>query len=485
MDHTPDFEDPLDAVSRVGLAGWELRDQLARIGGLSDADVLDFAREVEASGRIIDALRVRAAGEIAKRSQRLGDENLAARHGCRNGAELVERLTQAPTAEVWRRVRLDARTSPRESLTGETMPPLLPALAAAVDAGGIGTDAAGLISGMLQSVEHRSDPEVAALAEESLVDLATGSGTGALPATFAELKVHVQTWSMLLDQDGTPPDPERAAARRGITIGPLRDGLHRIHGAGTPELAAQLQRLNDAHGNPAVRFGTEPGLKDPDEPWTGDDVIPDLRTAAQKRHDVLLIALEAAARSEETPSLGGAAPTLLVHVALEDLVSPTGVATIDGIDTPAPAALAHRIACTGAVQKVVFDRAGRIVRLGTKERLFNHHQRRAITARDGGCVIPGCTIPAAWCEVHHVEDHAKGGPTHTDNGVLLCWWHHHTIDTAGWAIRMNRGVPEIKAPPWIDPRGIYRAAPSALTRRRARGRARPALRVGSNDALPV
>ncbi|GAA1730824.1 HNH endonuclease signature motif containing protein [Microbacterium paludicola] len=476
MDEVPYFEDPLDAVSRVGLACWDLRDQLGRISGLSDADAVDFARVVEECGRTLDALRVRAAGEVAKRSLRPGDQNLAAQRGCRNGTELIERVTQTPTGEVLRRVRLDKRTSSRLSLTGESLPPLLPELASAIDEGRIGTQAASQISDMLAGVEHRADPEIAALAEQALVDLATGSETGALPCTFAELKVNVQTWGILLDQDGTPPDPERAAARRGITVGALKDGVHRVDGYATPELIGVLQRLWDAHANPAVRFGPLPGDKGPDEPWTGDEVIADLRTPAQKRHDILQAALDAATRSEQTPTLGGAAPTLLVHVALEDLTAPNGTAAIEGVDVPVPATVAHRIACTGAVQKVVFDRNGRIVRLGTKERLFNHHQRKAIAARDGGCVIPGCTVPAAWCEVHHVEEHASGGPTHTDNGVLLCWWHHHTIETSGWGIRMNLGVPEIKAPPWIDPRGIYRKAPTALTRRRARRRSRPLAR---------
>uniref|UniRef100_UPI0028126BAF DUF222 domain-containing protein n=1 Tax=Microbacterium sp. TaxID=51671 RepID=UPI0028126BAF len=305
MDEVPVFEDPLDAVSRIGLACWELRDQLDRVGGLSDADAVYFARIVEEGGRILDALRVRAAGELEKRSLRPGDQNLAARHGCRNGVELIERVTQAPTAEVLRRVTLNKRTSARLSLTGETLPPALPALASALDEGRIGTNAATQISAMLRGVEHRADPEMAALAEESLVDLATGSATGTLPCTFAELKTHVQTWGLLLDQDGTPPDPERAAARRGITFGPLKDGLYPFRGNGTPELMAQFQRLSDAYCNPAVRFGTDPGLKDPDEEWTSDDAVSDARTAAQKRHDLLVSALQAAARSEETPSLGG------------------------------------------------------------------------------------------------------------------------------------------------------------------------------------
>ena len=74
--------------------------------------------------------------------------------------------------------------------------------------------------------------------------------------------------------------------------------------------------------------------------------------------------------------------------------------------------------------------------------------------RDGGCVIPGCTVPATWCEIHHDTEYARGGPTHTDNGILLCWWHHRSLDTPnGWQVRMRNGTPEIKGPSWWD---IYR-----------------------------
>src|SRR5690606_23733662 len=122
-------------------------------------------------------------------------------------------------------------------------------------------------------------------------------------------------------------------------------------------------------------------------------------------------------------------------------ISTAAPATPTGSTSPLPARLAHRIACTGAVQKIVFDRAGRIVQIGSPERLFTPAQRRAITARDGGCIIPGCLVPASQCEIHHVTEHAHGGPTHTDNGVLLCWWHHHRLDDNGWTIHMRKGVP--------------------------------------------
>ena len=107
---------------------------------------------------------------------------------------------------------------------------------------------------------------------------------------------------------------------------------------------------------------------------------------------------------------------------------------------------------------------GRIRSLGTEERVFNRRQRRAIALRDGGCLIPGCGVPAAWCEIHHVFEHARGGPTHTDNGVLLCWFHHRFLDRNGWEIRMNHGVPEVRAPLWFDPLHQWRAVTKSKPR---------------------
>ncbi|TFD39763.1 HNH endonuclease, partial [Cryobacterium sp. TMT1-19] len=88
--------------------------------------------------------------------------------------------------------------------------------------------------------------------------------------------------------------------------------------------------------------------------------------------------------------------------------------------------------------------------LGSPERCFTAAQRRAIQLRDGTCIIPGCKIPAAMTEIHHVIPHSEGGPTHTDNGVCLCWWHHRYLAASGWAIRMVRGAVQIMAPPWLE-----------------------------------
>lgn len=77
--------------------------------------------------------------------------------------------------------------------------------------------------------------------------------------------------------------------------------------------------------------------------------------------------------------------------------------------------------------------------------------------------MPGCGVPAAWSEIHHVTPDSRGGPTETENGVMLCWFHHRTIDSAGWHISMIGGVPHIKAPPWIDRNAEWRPTTKSRT----------------------
>jgi hypothetical protein len=47
-------------------------------------------------------------------------------------------------------------------------------------------------------------------------------------------------------------------------------------------------------------------------------------------------------------------------------------------------------------------------------------QLTALQVRDGGCVHPGCTRTAAFCDAHHVQHWSQGGATDLSNLVLLC-----------------------------------------------------------------
>ena len=427
----------------------------------SDDELLAATASIEAVGRLIDGHRAACAGEIDERSRvELGSDRLSSRRGCRSASELVERVTQVSGAEARRRIALGAATRGRVGFTGESLEPSFPRVAAALAVGVLGADAAGTIVRELDRPRRVADPVKFAAAERELVAAATGTGDGSVIRCAAdELRVQAQAWAAFLDQDGPEPDDDRAMLRRGVRLGRARDGLIPIRGELMPEVAAGLTRLFDAHLSPRSSTGFMT-----DEEAAHFDASGEQRTTDQQRHDVLAAIVETAARSGEHPSIGGAAPTVLVSVRAADVAAGRGAGHVDGVDIPISMRAVRQLMCTGGTQRVVLDDRGRILELGSQERCFTPQQRRAITLRDGGCLIPGCSVPASWCEIHHVIPDVEGGPTHPDNGVLLCWFHHRSIETSGWGIRMQRGVPQIRPPVWLDPGGGWRDTTKSATR---------------------
>jgi hypothetical protein len=218
--------------------------------------------------------------------------------------------------------------------------------------------------------------------------------------------------------------------------------------------------VSDRDDSPAGFDPAGEGLPDSADPANCDPRgVIDPRTADQKRHDAFAAAIGIAARHASMPTIGGAAPTLVVTIDAKDLAAGTGWARLPGAHGHpfghVPARVAAQTGCTGTIQRVIMDQ-GRIIGISTTNRVFTAHQRRAIIARDHECLIPGCHTPATWCEIHHVTEHAHGGPTHTDNGVPLCYYHHRSLDGSGWEIRMATGTPQVRGPAWWDPEQEWR-----------------------------
>lgn len=447
---------------------------------MTDTQLVEFVRLVESLGRRVDAARLIVASEVDDRCRpERGAARLCERMGCGSAVELLTRLTGIRTTTARHRTRAARPIASTTSLTGDLVPAPFPRLRAALDDGLVGLDTVAAITTTLGPIGERCHPADLAAAEAALVADAVGTDdTAGLDAESTLVQARV--WLLALDPDGVLPEYERAERRRGLVLGRVRDGLVPLRGELLPDVAAQLQQLIHAHLSPRVgdRAGGTPRgpLFVDSESLTSevDDAGPthDPRTRPQKQHDVLASVLSVAARAAETPTMGGAAPTLLVTISAEDLHSPSGVAVIDGTDQPLPARVARQIACAGGTHVIVHDENGRITSLGSPHRLFTAHQRRAIMARDGGCVIPGCHVPAVWCEVHHAIEHSRGGPTHTDNGMLLCWHHHWTLETSGWSVRMREGVPEVRAPAHVDRSGEWRRARGSVHLQRVRIRRR-------------
>lgn len=67
-------------------------------------------------------------------------------------------------------------------------------------------------------------------------------------------------------------------------------------------------------------------------------------------------------------------------------------------------------------------------------RAANGRQRRALAARDQGCVFPGCDRPARWTQAHHLDGWEPTHLTAVPRLVLLCSFHHHRVHEHGFTL---------------------------------------------------
>jgi hypothetical protein len=448
---TPTLSEAL-AVVRAAVA--HLHDG-HRLAGSGQRDLLESVAGVEAIGRVTDAARTVLAGEVEHRSRAtLGSDGPAATLGCGSGSELLQRIARINPTSARARIRLGTQIHRAISFSGALEPAGFPAVRAGLACGRLGIDSATIITGALGKVltgtapgdRDRLAPQVQG-AEHELVAAAIGASPapgvdGLAPVTPVETQIQADTWLAYLNPDGAPP-AEAVFPARALRMHRAKDGLIPISGLLTPEVAGQMRRVFDTLINPrqSLSFLTEEERAELDASGARDR-----RTIDQRQHDALATVFEVAGRCGQLPTLGGASATMVVSVAAEDHTAGHGVGHVDGLNAPISMAAVRQLCCANGIQPLHLSRTGRILRIGTTERAFNRAQRRALTVRDGGCIIPGCPIPAWACEAHHVLPYEVDPRTHTDNGVLLCWYHHRTIETSGWHIRMIDGTPEVMPP---------------------------------------
>ncbi|UDY36022.1 HNH endonuclease signature motif containing protein [Dermatobacter hominis] len=88
--------------------------------------------------------------------------------------------------------------------------------------------------------------------------------------------------------------------------------------------------------------------------------------------------------------------------------------------------------CDSSISQVLLDALGEPLAVRSLDRFADPAMRRALTARDGGCVFPGCDAAPSWCDAHHVVEHQVGGETVIVNLALLCRRHHGVVHRSGW-----------------------------------------------------
>lgn len=137
-----------------------------------------------------------------------------------------------------------------------------------------------------------------------------------------------------------------------------------------------------------------------------------------------------------------------------------------------PASTLRRICCDVDILPAILGADSAVLDVGRTRRLITPQIRAALRLRDKTCVFPGCAIPAAVCDAHHITPWWAGGPTSLDNLATLCRHHHGVVEpdrfnpaADQWTITLN----EHKRPKLTPPRRLARHLATAQDQAPAQG----------------
>ena len=165
-------------------------------------------------------------------------------------------------------------------------------------------------------------------------------------------------------------------------------------------------------------------------------IEPDPRPAHQRRLDALVEIIGrgvAAPEGQQTTDKAKIVVTIDYDTLAGTLADAAGAAArarpgtgwgVSGTGDVLSPSTVRRLACDASLIAAVLGRQGAPLDVARRHRLVTPAMRTALVLRDHGCSFPGCTVPAAWTDAHHVRHWVAGGATSIGNLALLCRRHH-------------------------------------------------------------
>jgi hypothetical protein len=302
-----------------------------------------------------------------------------------------------------------------------------PVVGAAFTAGDVGLAAAAAICGAVDGLPPAVPAALETEIESLLVDVARAEGTKSVIRRGAEI-VH------RFAPDHLEEDEEKQVERRNLRLVSRHDGSLSIHG------------LVDREAGELVMAVLGPLAA----PRASSDGIPDLRDGGRRYADALVQLCQTG--SGQLADVRGERPQVVVTIDFEALLGKLGrtPAQLESGKLLSPAA-ARRIACDARIIPVMLGANSEPLDVGRSAYTATRAVRRAVVARDGGCVFPACDRPPSWCDVHHVQHWCDGGSTSVGNLALLCDRHHRAVHHDGWLVQMTDAKPWFIPPAWVDP----------------------------------
>jgi hypothetical protein len=223
-----------------------------------------------------------------------------------------------------------------------------------------------------------------------------------------------------LEPDGVLRDANEEHERRYLHLSQTLDGVFYLNGRFDPEAGAVVRTALDSVMKP---------------PATDDD-----RTPKQRRADAWVELARRQLDGGQLPEVGGQRPHLMVTVDMSTLTKEPGsrAAELEWA-SPIPAETARRLACDGTITPILCGAESHQVEVAGSSRVIPPAMKRALIARDKHCRFPGCDMPPAWTDGHHIKHWADGGPHAIWNLLLFCRRHHRLFHEGGWTLQQAEG----------------------------------------------
>jgi len=411
------------AVEALGAADWE--DPPVR-------ERLEALQQWETSARV---QRARSCG-VARGLDRCDELGTM-------GAKVIADVLRISPRESRRRLRDAELVSARRTLTGQSLPPPLPATAKAWDSGLLDTE-------HLRVIERfrRELPEELQAAEVETAEAFLAEKAAELRPD--QLEVLADRLALTLNPDGRFSDDDRARKRGFTWCGRQRlDGMSIGKLVASPELRATIDAL-------LAKFAA-PGMCNPDDQSPTVNTEPtdeaaqrDKRSCAQRQHDALSALLKSQLGNPKLGQHNGLPVTIIATTTVEQLCARTGHA-VTASGTLLPMRDPIRMASHSWHYLAVFaQHSQQPVYLGRSKRIASADQRIALYAKDRGCTAPGCDVPGYLTEVQHIDEWTAGGATDVENLNFSCKPHHRLLTRGGWKTRKRKdGSTEWLPPPHL------------------------------------
>ncbi len=393
--------------AEFGVKAAQLHALAAELAAAVSADTsgvlaVEVLPEVLGAGRQLDLLSCR----LIERADRSG---AFAMDGAASTQAFVRGLSGESDGWVSRRVQAGRALADRMPVTGK-----------AFGAGDLGLDHAWVIVQATKELQH-----------DLAADLEAFLAGQAPPLTPRQLRVVAEELLAAAAPEQSADQAARKHAGQHVHLSETLDGRWRLDG------------WLDAEAGLIVSKAIAEFLRKPDP--DGDLLT---ESIGSRRAEALVhMARHATAHAETCHGEGGGRHTVIVGLSHQALLDGLGTAgTPDG--QRLPAAAARRMACDAGIIPAVFGSDSETLDFGRRTRTISAGLRHFLTARDGGCVWPGCDRPPSYTEAHHRQYWIDRGETNPGNLELLCLAHHHKVHEGGWTMTIGHDPDHT---PWFWP----------------------------------